>query len=138
VIVLDASALADYLLGRATAIETISGALAGRDQEWLHAPELIEPETLSVLRRHALNGSISDERARAAVSDLAALRLVCFPHAPLRERVWALRHNLTSYDATYLALAEALPDPVLITGDGGLAEVARRVLGTDAVRVCSP
>ena len=52
----------------------------------------------------------------------------------MRERVWELRHNLTSYDATYVALAEALPDPLLITGDGGLATVARKLLGGEAVR----
>ncbi|MBE2315222.1 type II toxin-antitoxin system VapC family toxin [Solirubrobacter sp. CPCC 204708] len=125
-IVLDASALADFLLGREAALATILGALEGREHEWLHAPELIEPETLSVLRRHALSGAISAERARAALDDLGDLRLMRHPHAPLRERVWALRHNLTSYDATYLALAEALPDPLLITGDRGLFDVARR------------
>ena len=87
-----------------------------------------------MLRRHALDGSISEERAQAAVSDLGDLRLIRHTHAPLRQRVWELRHNLTSYDATYLALAEALPDPLLITGDGGLATVARTLLGDDAVR----
>lgn len=131
-IVLDASALADFLLGRADAIETILEALT--PDEWLHAPELVEPEVLSVLRRHALSGRISAERAEAAIRDLGDLRLVRHPHAPLRERVWALRHSLTAYDATYLALAEALPDPVLITGDGGLADIARRSLGAEAVR----
>ena len=79
-IVLDASALADYLLGRDVTIDAVLEALAGREQEWLHAPELIEPETLSVLRRHALYGSISQERARAAVSDLGDLRLICHTH----------------------------------------------------------
>jgi predicted nucleic acid-binding protein len=132
-IVLDASALADFLLGREAALEAILEALSNHPS--LHAPELVEPETLSVLRRHVLSGSLSVERADAAVQDLAALRLAHHPHAPLRERVWALRDSLTTYDATYLALAEALPDPVLITGDGGLADVARRSLGDAAVRL---
>ena len=59
--------------------------------------------------------------------------LIRFPHAPLRERVWALRHELTAYDATYLALAEALEDPVLLTADAGLADRARASLGDGAV-----
>jgi predicted nucleic acid-binding protein len=133
VIVVDASALADFLLGRARTVAAVLEALAGREQEWLHAPELVELETLSVLRRHSLNGSITEERAQGALADLADLRLVRHPHAPLRERVWALRHNLTTYDATYLALAEALPEPLLITGDGGLAAIARIALGEHAV-----
>jgi len=52
------------------------------------------------------------------------VRLVRHPHAPLRERAWELRHNLTGYDAMYLAVAEALDDPLLMTADHGLAEVA--------------
>jgi predicted nucleic acid-binding protein len=99
----------------------------------LHAPELIEPETLSALRRLAMTGHIDAAHAEAAVRDLDDVRLVRYPHAPLRERVWALRHELTAYDATYLALAEALPEPTLITADGGLAAVARRSLGATAV-----
>jgi predicted nucleic acid-binding protein len=63
------------------------------------------------------------------VSDLASLRLVRYPHAPLRPRVWDLRHELTAYDATYLALAEALYDSILLTADRGLAAAARRSLG---------
>ena len=61
--------------------------------------------------------------------DLADMRLVRYPHAPLRERVWDLRHALTAYDATYLALAEALGNAVLVTGDRGLAARARESLG---------
>jgi predicted nucleic acid-binding protein len=77
---------------------------------------------------------VSDQRATEAASDLARTRLVRYPHAPLRERVWQLRHGLTAYDATYLALAEALDDPVLLAGDGGLAASARRSLGEERVR----
>jgi predicted nucleic acid-binding protein len=133
VIVLDASALTDYLLGRPAAIEAVLAAVALRRQQPLHGPELIEPETLNALRRLALAGHIDDARAAAAVNDLDDVRLVRYPHAPLRERVWSLRHELTAYDATYLALAEALPEPTLITADGGLAAAARRWLGADAV-----
>lgn len=133
-IVIDASVLTDFLLGRPEAVEAIAGELGDREHEPLHAPELIEPEALNALRRLARSGAISDRRAEEAVSDLADVRIVRYPHAPLRARVWELRHELSAYDATYLALAEALGDCVLLTGDGGLAERANAVLGGRRVR----
>jgi predicted nucleic acid-binding protein len=86
------------------------------------------------LRRLAASGTVTDQRATEAASDLSNTRLVRYPHAPLRERVWELRHRLTAYDAAYLALAEALDDTVLLTGDGGLAARAQESLGDDRVR----
>ena len=133
-IVVDASVLTDFLLGRPAAIDSVTGALAGREHEPLHAPELIEPETLNALRRLSRGGEITVERAAAAVVDLADVRVLRYGHAPLRERVWELRNALSAYDATYLALAEALEDPVLLTGDRGLVAVARRALGDQRVR----
>jgi predicted nucleic acid-binding protein len=70
---------------------------------------------------------------RRRVGDLASVRLLCYPHAPLREGVWARRSNLSAYDATYLALAEALDDPVLLTADRGLATAAGDRLGENRV-----
>jgi hypothetical protein len=66
--------------------------------------------------------------------DLAKARLIRYPHGPFRERAWSLRNELTAYDAMYLALAEAFQDPVLLTGDAGLAAVARGSLGPERVR----
>ena len=133
-IVVDASVLTDFLLGRPPTLEALQAELAGNEHEPLHAPELIEPETLNALRRLAAAGSVTDRRASEAAADLAATRLLRYPHAPLRERVWELRHNLTAYDATYLALAEAADDPVLLTADRGLAAHARGSLGDGRVR----
>ena len=132
--VVDASVLTDFLLGRAQTLEALQHELAGHEHEPLHAPELIEPETLNALRRLVLAGNLTDQRATEAASDLESTRLIRYPHAPLRERVWELRHNLTAYDATYLSLAEALGDCVLLTGDGGLASRALQSLGEDRVR----
>jgi predicted nucleic acid-binding protein len=133
-IVIDASVLTDFLLGRSEALVAVAREMAEREHEPLHAPELIEPETLNALRRLALSGAVTPQRAGEAVADLANTRLRRYPHAPLRERVWALRDSLTAYDACYLALAEGLDQPVLLTADTGLATVARGSLGDDAVR----
>jgi predicted nucleic acid-binding protein len=134
VIVVDASVLTDFLLGRTPALRAIGQQVAGHEHEPLHAPELIEPETLNALRRLVASGRVTGQRAGEAIADLARTRLTRYPHAPLRDRIWALRSNLTAYDATYLALAEALDEPVLLTGDSGLAARARVSLGPDRVR----
>ena len=60
-----------------------------------------------------------------ADADIFELDLVRHAHADLSSRVWELRHNLTAYDATYLALAEAL-DATLVTGDRGFTRVPDR------------
>lgn len=132
-IVIDASVLADFLLARPVALDAVAHALGDEPHQHLHAPELIEPETLQALRRLARAGAISEQRAGEAVADLADVRLVRHSHAVLRPRVWALRRELTAYDASYLALAEALDEGVLVTADRGLAARARRSLGRRAV-----
>jgi predicted nucleic acid-binding protein len=132
-IVVDASVLTDFLLGRPQTMDALELALAGHEHEPMHAPDLIEPETLNALRRLALSGTVTDRRASEAASDLARVRLIRYPHAPLRERVWELRENLSAYDATYVALAEALDDPILVTSDRGLAARAQASLGDDRV-----
>jgi predicted nucleic acid-binding protein len=131
-IVLDASALTDFLLARTAALDAVQAAMES-EEETLHAPELIEPETMSALRKLVVTGELTEHRASEAVADLAVVRLVRYPHAPLRERVWELRHSLTPYDASYLALAEALGDARLVTADGGLAAHASGQLGADRV-----
>jgi predicted nucleic acid-binding protein len=133
-IVVDASVLVDFLLGRPSTLDAIETELGAREHEALHAPELIEPEALNALRGLVRGKRITARRADEAVSDLARARIVRYPLAPLRERGWQLRDALTAYDATYLALAEALDQPVLLTADAGLADAAAGSLGPDAVR----
>ena len=134
-IVIDASVLTDFLLGRPQTMDALELVLVGHEHEPMHAPDLIDPETLNALRRLALNSTVTDRRASEAASDLAWVRLIRYPHAPMRQRVWELRDNLSAYDATYVALAEALDDPVLITSDRGLAAHAQASLGNDRVRL---
>jgi predicted nucleic acid-binding protein len=88
--------------------------------EVLTAPELVDLEVASVLRRRSLAGAIDARRADLALADLTALPLRRAPHLPLLPRCWELRENLTVYDAAYVALAEAL-EATLLTGDRRLA-----------------
>ena len=73
-----------------------------------------------MLRRYAAAGEIDQDRGRAALQDLADFPLRRYPHDLLLPRIWALRHNVTAYDAAYVALAEALDAP-LLTRDRRLA-----------------
>ena len=86
----------------------------------LAAPELVLVEAGNILRRLELSGEISASEAGAAYTDLLAIDLELFPFARFSERVWELRHNLTCYDAWYVALAETLNRP-LITLDRRLS-----------------
>lgn len=119
-IVIDASALIDLLL-RGPAAAAIERRMARR--EILCAPHLIDAEVAQVLRRFAAAGRLDDRRGREALEDLAALRLRRFPHGRLLPEIWRRRHNLTAYDAAYVALAEALDSP-LVTRDRRLAAAA--------------
>ena len=78
----------------------------------LAAPELALVEATNILRRLELRGWISQLEATASHRDLLRLNMDVYPFAPLAERVWELRSNLTSYDAWYVALAEALQLPL--------------------------
>ena len=86
----------------------------------LAGPELALAEAGNILRRLERAGIISQLEATSAHQDLLELDLELFPFTPFAERVWALRNNLTSYDAWYVALAEALDCP-LVTLDGRLS-----------------
>jgi len=120
-IVVDASILLEVFLRTplANAIE----AKIFDSRETLHAPHLIDVEVAQVIRRYAANGDIGSDRGSAALTDLGDLPLQRYSHSLLLPRIWALRYNLTAYDAAYVALAEAL-DAVLITRDKRLASAA--------------
>ncbi len=86
----------------------------------LHGPHLLDTEMLHAVRWLTARGDLSEERAADVLYDFSELALVRYPHWPLKERVWELRHNLTAYDATFVALAELLDVP-LLTCDSRLA-----------------
>ncbi len=120
-IVVDASALLEVLL-RTPVAEAVERRLFASRQT-MHAPHLIDVEVAHVVRRYAAAGEMGPERGVAALGDLADMPLRRYSHDFLLPRVWALRHNLTAYDAVYVALAEALDAP-LLTRDQRMATAA--------------
>lgn len=78
----------------------------------LHAPELARAETANVLRRLERAKLITPPEANGAWQDLMQLDIALFSFEPFADRIWELRHNLTSYDAWYVAIAESLKLPL--------------------------
>lgn len=116
-IVVDASVLATALTDDGEDGDSARARLRGAV---LAAPELIDLEVPSVLRRLLHSGHVPARRAEQALTDLIALPLSRVPHRALVPRCWSLRENLTIYDASYVALAEAL-SAVLVTADARLS-----------------
>ncbi len=104
--VLDASAAISALLVDGPARAEISNQQS-------HAPHVIDSEVLQVLRRRELDGSTTGTSALAV---WAGLWLTRYPSQGFLARIWELRHNLTAYDAAYVALAELL-GTALLTAD---------------------
>ncbi len=119
-IVLDASALLELLLVTDKGDEVAERIAA--PEETLHAPHLIDLEVAQVLRRYVARSQLDEARASQALEDLRDLDLNRYPHDVLLGRIWELRHNVSAYDAAYLALAEALGAP-LLTSDARLRDV---------------
>lgn len=87
----------------------------------LHAPELARAEATNILRRLERAKLITTPEANGAQDDLMQLDLDLFSFEPFAERIWELRHNVTCYDAWYVAIAEALGLP-LATLDKALSK----------------
>ena len=121
-IVADSSVITELLLAQPRA-DAIRGALSTSSE--IHVPAHFHVEVLSALRRYSLLGQLSDLETTDALANLADLRALTYPIRELIPAIWALRFNLTTYDAAYLALARWL-DVGLITLDGALAEAAAR------------
>ena len=84
------------------------------------APDLVDVETVSVLRKRWLAGAVSAQRFASAVTDLEDLDFDRYPTLRFMRRAYELRASVTAYDATYVALAETLGCE-LLTGDERLA-----------------
>jgi len=117
VIVVDSAALVDALT-TVDGTEQLRAHLAGEE---LHAPTLIDFDVVSAVRGLTLGGDLSAERAEDLLTDFDDLRIERWPaEDALRRRAFSLRHNLSAYDAAYVALAEALECP-LVMRDARLA-----------------
>jgi predicted nucleic acid-binding protein len=119
VIVPDASVIIELLL-RTEASARIEDRLLD-PRESLHAPHLLDLEVAQVLRRYVARGDMRPERGRLAIELLGKFPIARYAHEPLMSRIWMLRHNLTAYDAAYVALSEGL-GATLLTRDAGIAK----------------
>lgn len=122
-VVCDASALVAVLLDGGADGAWATRALSGVA---LRAPSLLAFEAANIIRRSELAGTVSGDQASQAHADLVELAVEYWPYELLLPRAWELRHNLSSYDASYVALAELTQTP-LITLD-------RRIARTPGVR----
>ena len=89
--------------------------------EELAAPHLIDSEVTNVFRRLVARNALTDKLGGDAFAGFTRLTITRFPADWLRPRMWALRHNLSAYDATYVALTEMIGATSLLTTDARLA-----------------
>jgi predicted nucleic acid-binding protein len=111
--VCDASALVALLLDAGPDGRWAVDALTGAD---IAAPSLVMFESSNIIRRHERAGLVSTDQAAQAHADMLELAIEQWPYELLASRAWALRRNLSSYDASYVALAE-LTGATLVTLD---------------------
>ena len=114
-IVIDASAVLEILAKTQTGLDLAS--VLGPE---LHAPQIIDLEVANAVRRWELSGLIGRKDGGAILDVYRAMNIRRYDHAPLLGEIWELRHNLTAYDAAFVALADALEVP-LVTCDARLA-----------------
>lgn len=108
-VVVDSSVLVAALVDSGPQGMWAEGVLAGGS---IHGPELVRAEATNILRRLERAGQITTPEANAAHEDLMQLDMELFTFDVFADRIWELRHNVTSYDAWYVAVAEALNLPL--------------------------
>jgi predicted nucleic acid-binding protein len=122
-VVCDASAVIALLLDDGSDGRWVTETLAGAT---LLAPSLVSFEAANGIRRHAAGDRVSADQAAQAHADLLDLAIEQWPYSLLAPRAWELRHNLSIYDAAYVALAE-------LTG-ASLVTLDRRIGGAPGLR----
>ncbi len=116
--VIDASVFAVFYASNDNRRAAVAERVASGDA--LFAPAHLDAELVSALRGMARVNSTLSRAVPKALTHLAGFPVRRMPLAPLMDRMWALRNNITAYDAAYVALAERL-DSSLITCDAKLA-----------------
>lgn len=111
--IVDAGVVVDAVLQRVDVRALASAQLV--------APHLLDSEVAHALRRHVARGGLSEQQGQAAIGFVQRLAIERRPVTELLTRIWELRHTLTAYDATYVALAEHLDADALLTTDARLA-----------------
>lgn len=122
-IVLDTSALVEYLVGTDAVAELVRSEAQSMP---LAEPHAVDLECASALRGLVQGGKLPADEARRALGLLASMSIRRFDHVAHLPRVWELRHNMWPYDAAYVALAEAL--------DVDLVTVDRKMVGVPNTR----
>lgn len=130
-IILDSSAAVGWLLGLPLS-DVVAERLLAADS--VHMPALLDIEVAHVMRRYAADGDISDSTANRALHALADLDAIRYSHETLLPLIWRLRHNLTAYDAAFVALYAALDAP-LVTLDGGIARAPWPLRSSAPIRI---
>jgi predicted nucleic acid-binding protein len=128
--VIDASAATEYLLRTPLGFKVA----ATTEDASLIAPELIDVEVLSVLRRAVMRREISEQRALLAIEDLVDWSIDRISHKPLLWLAWQHRDNVSAYDAFYVAAARISNAPLLTT-DGPLSRAAKLGISIENVRL---
>ncbi len=117
--------MTSYIVDASVAVEYLLRTPEGRRVEdiihdrQLAAPEMFDAEILSILRRHVANEKLPAGRAEIALRDAAAVPIRRIAHRDLLVTAWQYRHNVSAYDALYVAAAQLLDAP-LLTADGRL------------------
>ena len=114
--VIDASVAVEYLLRTALGLRIVPLI----EEADLLAPAVLDVEVLSVLRRGILRKELDEQRALLALEDLLDWPIERIPHLRLILEAWQHRHNVSAYDACYVAAAR-LYDIPLLTADGPLS-----------------
>jgi len=99
----------------------------------LAAPDLVDVETVAVLRKRWIAGDLTDQRFSDAIDDLTDLELTRYPTLPLMRQAFDLRINVAAYVATYIALAEQL-HCTLLTADQRLATTPTVTCSVEVLR----
>ena len=109
-LVCDASAVVALLLDAGSQGQWVTEAVSAAE---LAAPHLLAFECSNIIRRHELAGLVSADQAAQAHADLVDLPIEYWPYELLGMRVWELRKNLSSYDASYVTVAELIQAPLI-------------------------